>query len=391
MAKKKQTGARVYSVTEFSWPRLHTGKTWYVDFRCYDPEGKCMRRKKYHLDGIKGNAARRERAAELIAKISYKLQHGWNVWAEQADGVRHYSFYSNVKTFYRRYLDKLLASGVVKGSTHTRYVSYFNVFNQWLETVRAEPVVYVYQFKPELAGDFLDYLFLDLDVSPCTRNNYLTWLGTFCEWMKGRGYIPENPCTGIKKMREEEKKREQLSASMLKSLRAYLGTRNRHYLLACMMEYYTFIRPNELTHVRVQDIFLKERKVIVHGEFTKNRKNGAVGLNNAVVKLMVELGVFSHSGEEYLFGTRDFRPGFQKQDVHVFRTEWGRVRKALGWADCYQFYSLKDTGIRDLANAEGIVVARDQARHSDVSTTNKYLKGSALTVHQEAKDFEGGL
>lgn len=46
---------------------------------------------------------------------------------------------------------------------------------------------------------------------------------------------------------------------------------------------------------------------------------------------------------------------------------------------------------RDLANAEGIVVARDQARHADISTTNKYLQGSSLTVHEETKHFIGGL
>ncbi len=78
-------------------------------------------------------------------------------------------------------------------------------------------------------------------------------------------------------------------------------------------------------------------------------------------------------------------------DAHAFRNEWAKVRKTLRCGDEYQFYSLKDTGIRDLANAEGIVVARDQARHSDVSTSNKYLKGDSLTVHEETKRFEGGL
>ena len=48
--------------------------------------------------------------------------------------------------------------------------------------------------------------------------------------------------------------------------------------------------------------------------------------------------------------------------------------KALKWNACYQFYSLKDSGIRDLANAQGVVVARDQARHSDITTTNKYIQ-----------------
>lgn len=56
-----------------------------------------------------------------------------------------------------------------------------------------------------------------------------------------------------------------------------------------------------------------------------------------------------------------------------------------------QVYSLKDSGIRDLANAEGIVVARDQARHSDILTTNRYLKGDAMAVHEATKRFKGGL
>ena len=75
-----------------------------------------------------------------------------------------------------------------------------------------------------------------------------------------------------------------------------------------------------------------------------------------------------------------------------YRRRWNiLVRKGLGWPDCYQFYSLKDSGLRDLANAEGIVIARDQARHSDVSTTNKYLQGRDSPVHEETKRFKGGL
>lgn len=67
------------------------------------------------------------------------------------------------------------------------------------------------------------------------------------------------------------------------------------------------------------------------------------------------------------------------------------MRKALHWSDEYQFYSLKDSGIRDLANSQGIVIARDQARHTDVATTNKYLQGRDMPVHVETKHFKGAL
>ena len=65
------------------------------------------------------------------------------------------------------------------------------------------------------------------------------------------------------------------------------------------------------------------------------------------------------------------------------------MRKALKWDKCYQFYSLKDSGIRDLANAHGVVVARDQARHSDISTTNRYIQ--RYGVQHETLNFEGNL
>lgn len=75
----------------------------------------------------------------------------------------------------------------------------------------------------------------------------------------------------------------------------------------------------------------------------------------------------------------------------MYRNYFNKVRTKLKFPDSYQFYSLKDTGIRDLANAEGIVIARDQARHADISTTNKYLKGADMTVHEETKHFEGNF
>ena len=37
----------------FTYPKLHTGKSWYVDFYATDPTSGEMRRKKYKLDGLK--------------------------------------------------------------------------------------------------------------------------------------------------------------------------------------------------------------------------------------------------------------------------------------------------------------------------------------------------
>ena len=91
-----------------------------------------------------------------------------------------------------------------------------------------------------------------------------------------------------------------------------------------------------------------------------------------------------------MFG-RHLTPSPNKTDSRIFREEWAKVRTALHWPDSYQFYSLKDTGITDAIDRVGLTIAKDQARHSSVATTNKYVRKEQLKAHPELKDFEGNF
>ena len=155
-----------------------------------------------------------------------------------------------------------------------------------------------------------------------------------------------------------------------------------------MMQYYTLIRPGELSNLKIGDISLKNQTVFVSKQFSKNHRDAEVGLNKSIIKLMLDLGIFKWPDSHYLFGT-GFLPNSEKMGADQFNKRWKKMRAALRWDDCYQFYSLKDTGIRDLANAAGVVVARDQARHSDITTTNKYIQKHG--VQEVTLGFEGNL
>lgn len=235
---------------------------------------------------------------------------------------------------------------------------------------------------------FLDYILIDRDSSARTRNNYRTWLSSFGSWLLEKQYIDKNPVENIKSLSEDKKKRDALSANDLQKLRTYLEKNNPYFLLLCQFAYYTLIRPDELSNIQLSDIYIKDQKVFIPSSISKNRKDGMVGLNDILIKSMLELKIFNYSNDCYLFG-KDFKPSKEKSTPRTYRTYFNKVRTLLKFPDSYQFYSLKDTGIRDLANSAGIVIARDQARHSDISTTNKYLKGEALPVHEETKHFEG--
>lgn len=387
--KKKKSGANIYSVCSYSLPKYHEGKTCFVDFKCIDPVDGILKRKKYHLDGIASKRERRKKAAQIISSLKVKLEQGWNCWADEADD-RRCALLENVLGQYKRTIDKQYNTGTLRTKSYQSYCCHLGVLTEWLRE-RPIKVVYSYQIDRVLAGDFLDYLYDVRDVSARTRNNYRGWLYMLCGWMVEKGYLDSNPVEGIRSMREEPKKRVALNHTQLQQLKEHLMENDRHFFLACMMEYYTFIRPIELTHLKVGDIRLKDHKIVVHAEWAKNRRDDAVGLNKHLADFMVELGVLDYPKDYYLFGSRQFMPSDKKQMPRIFCERFAKLRKALKWPDNLQFYSLKDTGIRDLANAVGIVVARDQARHTDVSTTNCYLKGDSATVHAETLDFEGEL
>lgn len=385
---KKRKGASLTEVLNYTLPKLHTGKTWYVDFMCYDPAEQRMKRKKYMLDGITKVTDRRKRAVDIIANVTTRLREGWNPWVEVSNS-RQFTKVDAVINIYIRYLEKLYESQSIKESTYNDYRKRLRVLQEFMAN-HAVPIMYIYQFNLSYISDFLDYILMDRDSSARTRNNYKVWISSLCSWLVEKQYLETNPCERIKALKEEPKRREALSATDLRKLGKYLEKNDPYFLLLCRMAYYTFIRPEELTNIRLKDIYLKEQKVFVGRNISKNRQDGMVGLNDVLVKMMINLGVFKCDGDCYLFSS-GFKPGRKKITTKVLRNYFYKVRDALRLSKNYQFYSLKDSGIRDLANAAGIVVARDQARHSDISTTNKYLNGSSLTVHEETKHFQGEL
>lgn len=237
---------------------------------------------------------------------------------------------------------------------------------------------------------FLEWVFIGRGVAPRTHNNYRTWCLSFCRWLRQQHYISGDPLLDVPPLKEPPKVRQPLPPSVLARVRDYLNERNKHYLLAVMMEYYCFIRPDELSNIRIGDIDAKAHAIYVRAEISKNGKAEMVGLNNAVLSLMRELHVLRSPKDWYLFSVR-CRPGATKLNSRMFRECWARLRKRLDLPKEYQFYSLKDSGIRDLANSEGIVIARDQARHSSVAVTNKYLQGRDRPVHAETIRFKGAL
>lgn len=359
-----------------------------MDFYVRDKRSGVMRRKKYMLSRYKSVKERDAVAAQLMAELYAKLSKGWSPFAPEA-ASRGDARLMSVLELYRNYLAAVVKKKVITAKTCRDWLSRVKLLEDYISQYSRMDVMCC-EVDKDYITEYLDYILLDRDVSARTRNNHRGWLSSLCGWMVERRFLKDNPVTDVAVLAEHGVYRQAISRDDLHRLREYLWQTNRSFLLAVMMEYYTFIRPNELSNIRIRDISVKEQTVFVSAEISKNRRDGVVALNDKIVRLMIELGVFNHPGDEFLFG-RKFTPSAVPAMPRHFSDYFVKVRRQLGFPENYQFYSLKNSGIRDLANERGIVVARDQARHSDVSVTNRYLQGRDKKVDEGTKHFEGEL
>ena len=369
-------------------PVFHQASECYVSFTAFCPETGKMKLKKIMLGRIKSKRLQREKARQIMQHLTEKLLDGWNPWIE-AVSPTEYTLWDDVVLKYEQWLAKMAKENGYRMETVASYMSYMKVLKDWIAD---KNVHYIYQFDRRVVGKFLDYVFVERNNTLQTRNNYLAWIKTFAKYLVQRSYVPKNPTEGFQMVMRSArfKNRDTIDECNLQRLKEYLEKNNRHYLLATYILYYTFLRPREMSLLKIEDINIKKQLILVHGDNAKNHVDAAVTLPKKILLLMVELGVFNSPGSYYLF-SNDFKPGAEYRSEKSFRDYWlHHVRRDLKFPERYKFYSLKDTGITNMLRQHvDTVSVRDQARHSSIDITNIYVPHDMKRANATLKDYDG--
>lgn len=358
-------------IKSFSYPRLITGKEWYVLFYAFDPARNSMRRKRIKLNHIEKIGERRKYADGLMKRLIAKLENGWNPWIE-AEHEKAYHTFTDACEHYRRYATKMFNDNIFREDTYTSYISYLRNIENW-NANRKNAITYIYQFDRSFINDFLEEIYIGRNNSAQTRNNYLGFIRIFGTFLLQNQYISTKPSDGISVLskRKIKKQRSIIEEKDMLRLYDYLNQNNKHYLLACYILHYCFIRPKEMSLMKLSHISLNKQTIYIPEDNSKNGKDGTVTLPIKIIHLMLELNIFSNPGNYYLFSDQ-FRPGKEQKTEKQFRDRWSIIRKELKLPVTYKFYSLKDTGITSMLRKYDSITVRDQARHSDILMTDTY-------------------
>lgn len=361
-------------IVSYTIPKLHTGKEWYIDFFAFDPAQNRMRRKKIKLNSIQSVKQRRAYATDLIARLVSQLRIGWNPWIE-AEGGKAYATFEAACESYKRMIDRYVKDGYIRYDTHVGYSSYLRNLIDYNSSLRV-PIIYIYQLDRAYLSQFLDHIYLDRGNKAQTRDNYLAWLRVFSSFLISRAYVKIRPTDGIDSFGsrgKRQKERTTIPLDVLAKISEWLRQHNRHYLLACYLLFYCFIRPKELSFIKIGDIELYKKLISLHSSGTKNKRDAKITLPDRVGQLMIDIDVFSHPSDHYLFGA-DFMPNASPIVDKRFRDYWHReLRPALRLPMEYKLYSLKDTGVTQMIKSQiDTLSVRDQARHSSILITDRY-------------------
>lgn len=373
----------------YTLPVLHTGKDWYIGFYAYSPVHGEMRRKKIKLNHIHKITDRRKYAKDYMNRLAEKLSIGWNPWIEN-ESNNAYMLFKDVTDRYRTFMAKMLRDGRYRQETLKSYSSYLHnleLFNQQKKV----PITYIYQFDKDFCVMLLDEVYITRDNTAFTRDNYLGFLKSFSSFCLNHNYITKNPTEGISSLGRKGKKKIRcvIDDDRLTKISMYLQERNQHMLLASYILYYCFIRPAEMVRLKLENINIAKQTIYVQDTISKNKKDGTITLPAKVIHLMIDLRIFDHPSDYYLFSD-GFRPGKVQRSEKMFRDYWAHhVRKDLKLSDKYKFYSLKDTGITNMLRSYDVLSVRDQARHSSILMTDIYTPHDIQEANSLIVNYQG--
>ena len=371
---------------EYMPARLTRGKIWYISFYAYDPSIDALRRCRVKVNRIKDKNERRLAAVSLMREINLRLHQGWSPFITDDTRSHHLLF---------EVLDKFLKvkSRSIEPGSMRSYMSFVSTFKKWMLSSGYNERVQVRSFDRTMASAFM----MDIDENPRialrTYNNYVAFGRALSNWMMEFNYIPRNPFDHIKKKdtrKAPKKSRRTLTDGEKKQLFDFLISNEKYeYLAMCLLCYYCLMRDKEIVSLKVGDIDIKRQLVRVDESIAKNDHTSWRTIPDAMLPWLQKLDLNAPK-DYYLFsyaGNYIFSPGRVRTCERKVAKYWSDIiRPALGWGLDLKFYSLKDTGITDMASAGvPLNLVKEQADHSSLEMTNIYMGDSGGKAHEQIR------
>lgn len=364
---KKQTSS--YFSTNYLPAILREYKSrWMIEYYVEHPIEKKMVRKTIRVNRILSRYGSKTKARlhinKMINNINVKLAGGWNPLFYSEDArlyiplVEIFNIYINEK---KRELRK---------NSVMSYIDFGNHFLPYIKKINSN--IYASMVTRLMCVKWLDEMYQKRKFGGCRYNNFLKAGRAFFNWAKEKCYVKENPFEMIKLKPKQRKQRVIIPREIRQKIVEYLSEKNPNVSIMLKMTYNALIRPNEIRLLKIKNIDLENKCIIVPYNVAKNGKQRIVAMTNDLYTDFLSMKLHKYPEDYYLF-TVKFQPGKNKAADHYYSRYWAKIRDKIGLPKTMQLYSLRDTGIFEMLKA-GIddLSVMQHADHSSLDMTTIY-------------------
>ncbi|RYZ24809.1 MAG: hypothetical protein EOO10_19860, partial [Chitinophagaceae bacterium] len=324
-------------------------KDWFVYFYYLNPETKKYdrfkergylnnRRYLQQLSARYGKSieeCRQATAEEMISTINEELQKGFNPFQQQPqiESEKHDTLLATVQH---------VVAEMCKVGTQNRNETYRLMLSRFKKFVEAKKLSEwpLPSFGLEQAEDFQAYMQREMKLAKKTVNSTISHLGLFWDELKKK--VKANPFRQVKPLTdadyrglidEDDDVFEPLTSTELDLILKELRSQKQDgFIVFLAFIYYAWMRPVEITRLKVSSIDLQAGVIRTKKADTKNKKGGLVQIVPQLMNELKKIQLEKVSRMDwYLFG-KGFKPGPKPLDASrgVGYYWWNPVVEKLG-------------------------------------------------------------
>ena len=355
----------------------------YISFYVWDVQkAKKVQRKKYIPSRYTTKEEVAAYAKDRIKQINRLLKEGYHIDVKREQKLlkasakkskyQHLSFEEAIIQYRKlKEAKKNRKSGIDEN------INSVKLFQKWIEE-RNGRVVYVDEIDKEIILDYEMHILTELGNDSKTFNNKTQYLRNFFKtakkykWFKGKNPLEDidahHTSYGSKNIPYTQKQINKMKPYILKH-DPYLWN------IICFI-YYGFMRVSEIKKIKIRDIDLEEGIIWIQKDASKPKERDFIPIAPGLRTIIEQMNLHEYDSGMYVIGSNQ-KPSFTMMGKNYVTKHFLKIKKAFGLDGNpdYTIYGFKHTAVvRLYKKTKDIILIRDMCRHSNVNTTEIYLK-----------------
>jgi integrase len=264
---------------------------------------------------------------------------------------------------------------------NTKTIStYQNMALRWINFLKPKPD---YEATREDALNFIHTLFEDGLSNKTVKHYQANIKGLYSKYavLKDDESI-KNPFRKMPLIKVSSQSLRYFSDAQISRIKEYCIIHHPNLWIACLLQYYCFIRPNELRQLQAGNFNLAANYIEIPGKISKNRKTQKVSIPRPLSRELEFIDQMEHN--EFVFKNIKNKVVSRDYLSKLHKT----VLNELKMGGHYGFYSWKHTGVVKAVKA-GIHIKdlQLQLRHHSLDMVNEYLKNLGVLDCDRIRDL----